>query len=94
MLADSTTIPSSDMAFVTRDKRFNGNTFMARHARFIVPTCWLLAAAMRLVDAVRTGATSAWVETAGFAGVAVIQYLAFRQVHLKRRADAGRDGGS
>ena len=82
------------MAFVTRDNRFNGNTFLARHARFIVPVFWLLVAAMRLGDAVRTGATSAWLWTAGFAGVAVLQYVAFRQLHLKRRADAGRVGGS
>jgi hypothetical protein len=82
------------MAFVTRDNRFNGNTFLARHARFIVPVFSLLIAAMRLGDAVSTGATSAWLWTAGFAGVAVLQYAAFRQLHLKRRADAGRDGGS
>jgi hypothetical protein len=43
MLADSTTIPSCDMAFATRDPRF------------IVPACWLPIAAMRLADAGRDG---------------------------------------
>jgi len=97
MLADSTTIPSSAMALFSRDARdtrFNGTTFFARHARFILAAWWLLVAAMRLAEAVRTGATADWVAAAGFAGVAVLFYLAFRQVHLKRRADAARDGDS
>ena len=82
------------MALATRNARFNGNTFVARHARFIVPPCWLLAAAMRTADAVRTGATADWFAAAGFAGVAVMFYLVYRRLYLKRRADAGRDGGS
>jgi hypothetical protein len=100
MLADSTTIPSSAMALFsrdardTRDARFNGTTFFARRARFIVPACWLLVAAMRLADAVRTGATAAWLGAAGFAGVAVLLHPVFRQIDLKRRAGAARDGDS
>jgi hypothetical protein len=82
------------MALATRDPRVNGNTFIARHARFIVPPCWLLAAALRAADAVRTGAAADWVGAAAFAGVAVMFYLVYRHLHLKRRADAGRDGGS
>jgi hypothetical protein len=97
MLADSTTIPSSAMALFSRDARdtrVDGTTFFTRHARFILAACWLLVAAMRAADAVRTGATADWVAAAGFAGVAALFYLAFRQIDLKRRADAARDGDS
>jgi hypothetical protein len=80
------------MAFSTRNPRHDQTTFFARNARFIIPACWLFAAAMRLVDAVRTDATSAWLGVAGFAGVAVLNYVCFRQLHLKRLKDARRDG--
>jgi hypothetical protein len=82
------------MALATRHPRFSGNTFVARHARFIVPPCWLLAAAMRAADAVRTGAAADWLVAACFAGVAVMFYIVYRHLHLKRGADTGRDGGS
>ena len=80
------------MAFITRNPRHDQTTFFARNARFIIPACWLLAATMRLVDAVRTGATGDWLTAAGFAGVAVFVYVCFRQLHLKRLKDARRDG--
>ena len=68
--------------------------FFARHARFIVPACMLLLAAMRCVDAVRSGATADWLAAIGFAGVAVMLHLALGAAHRKRRAEASRDGSA
>jgi uncharacterized membrane protein YjjP (DUF1212 family) len=67
-------------------------SFFARYSRFLAPACMLLVAAMRLVDAVRSGATADWLAGIGFAGVAVMLYLALGAAHRKRLADAGRDG--
>jgi hypothetical protein len=80
------------MAFSTRNPRYDHTSFFARNARFVIPACWLFVAAMRLMDAVRTGATDAWVGATGFAGVAVFNYVCFRQLHLKRLKDTRRNG--
>ena len=69
-------------------------SFFARHARFIVPAAMLMVAIMRLVDALRSGATADWFAAAGFTGVAVMLHLALGAAHRKRLAEAGRDGGA
>jgi uncharacterized membrane protein len=69
-------------------------TAFARLARFLAPACMLLVAVMRLVDAVRSGATADWLAAAGFAGVAVMLYLTLGAAHRKRLAEAGREGGA
>ena len=66
----------------------------ARLARFLAPAFMLLVAAMRIVDAVRSGATADWLAGIGFAGVAVMLYLTLGAAHRKRLADAGRDGSA
>jgi hypothetical protein len=69
-------------------------TIFTRYARFIVPACMLLVAAMRLADALRNGDGADWFAAAGFAGVAAMLYLSLKQAHLKRLADRDQDGGS
>jgi hypothetical protein len=69
-------------------------SFFARYARFLSPACMLFLAATRIVDAVRSGATADWLAGAGFAGVAVMLYLAFGAAHRKRLAEAGRNGSA
>jgi hypothetical protein len=69
-------------------------SFFARNARFIVPAAMLTVAVMRLVDALRSGATADWFAVAGFTGVAVMLHLALSAAHRKRLADAGRDGSA
>jgi hypothetical protein len=54
----------------------------------------LLVAAMRIVDAVRSGATADWLAGIGFAGVAVMLYLSLGAAHRKRLEDARRDGNA
>jgi hypothetical protein len=69
-------------------------SYFARHARFLAPAFMLLVAGMRLVDAVRSGATADWAAAIGFAGVAIMLYLALGAAHRKRLADAQRDGST
>jgi hypothetical protein len=69
-------------------------SLFARLARFLAPACMLLVAAMRIVDAVRSGATADWLAGIGFAGVAVMLFLTLGAAHRKRLADAGRDGSA
>ena len=69
-------------------------SFFARYARFLASACMLLVAVMRLLDAVRSGATADWLAGIGFAGVAVMLFLALGAAHRKRLADAGRDGSA
>ena len=68
-------------------------SLFARSARFLAPACMLLVAVMRLVDAVRSGATADWLAAIGFAGVAVMLYLALGAAHRRQRAEAGQHGG-
>jgi hypothetical protein len=49
---------------------------------------------MRLVYAVRSGATADWTAAIGFAGVAIMLFLALGAAHRKRLADAERDGST
>lgn len=72
------------MAPTPSDPRRDNPAFFARNAHILVAGCWLLAAAMRAVDALRTGATGAWLGAAGFAGVALLNYVCFRQLRRKR----------
>jgi hypothetical protein len=69
-------------------------SFFARYARFLAPAFMLLVAAMRVVDALRSGATGDWLAGIGFAGVAVMLYLTLGAAHRKRLADARRDGSA
>lgn len=69
-------------------------SFFARYARFLAPACMLLVAAMRVVDAMRSGATADWLAGIGFAGVAIMLYVSLGAAHRKRIADAGRDGSA
>lgn len=69
-------------------------SLFARLARFLAPACMLLVAAMRIVGAVRSGATADWFAGIGFAGVAILLFLSLGAAHRKRLADAGRDGNA
>jgi hypothetical protein len=69
-------------------------SFFARYARFLAPAFMLFLAATRVVDAVRSGATTDWLAGIGFAGVAAMLYLTLGAAHRKRVAEAGRDGDS
>jgi hypothetical protein len=69
-------------------------SFFARYAHFLAPACMLFLAATRVVDGVRSGATTDWLAGIGFAGVAVMLYVTLGAAHRKRLAEAGRDGGS
>jgi hypothetical protein len=80
------------MTFITPKPRHANTSFVARNARFVIPACWLVAAATWAVDAMRTDATGAWLGAAGCAGMAVLDYVGFRRFYLKRLKDARRDG--
>ena len=69
-------------------------SLFARSARFLAPAFMLLVAAMRIVDAVRSGATADWLAGIGFAGVAVMLHLTLGAAHRKRLAEAGQDGSA
>jgi hypothetical protein len=69
-------------------------SYFARLARFLAPACMLLVAAMRLTDAVRSGATADWLAAAAFAGVAVMLYLTLGAAHRKQLAETDREGGA